>query len=486
MNKSIFLLLLFLFPAYLLQANSLKAYMAYAIFKTPDDKPYVETYLTIKGSSVQPMLLENGMYAGIVDVQIIFRKNDTIVNFDKYELSGFEVKDTSNPVKNFLDIQRYALPEGTYELELSLKDRSSEEEAVISVVGFTIDFPEKKMAFSDIELLQSYEVSQDTSVTDKNGYKMIPYVFNYFPEWVTNLSFYAEFYGDEAMNGEDYLLSYYIRPFEVEKKLDQFYYRKKMKVKTISPLLKSIDISELPGGNYLLVLESRSRSNEMLASKEIFFQRHNPNASYNMTNVLLMNTSNTFVSRITNRDSLVRYIDYLFPISTQSEQHYAQSEAINGNLESLQKYFLNFWMERDKLHPEDAWNDYHQRVMQANANFKTSARLEGYKSDRGRVYLQYGQPNVIADRYNEPAAYPYEIWHYYKLPNQTDVRFVFYTHEIATNDFLLIHSTAKGELHNYRWQTYIYRRTWDPAGIDDGIIPDTWGGNATDYYLRPR
>jgi len=159
------------------------------------------------------------------------------------------------------------------------------------------------LAFSDIELLQSYEVSEDTSVIDKNGYKMIPYVFNYFPEWVTNLSFYSEFYGNETMNGEDYLLSYYIRPFEIDKKLDQFYYRKKMTHKSISPLLKSIDISQLPGGNYLLVLESRNRNNELLVSKEIFFQRHNPNASYNMTNVLLMSTSNTFVSKIINRDS---------------------------------------------------------------------------------------------------------------------------------------------------------------------------------------
>ena len=485
MNKILFLIVLSVLPTYFMQANSLKAYMSYAIFKTPDNMPYVETYLTIKGSSLKYTLQENGKYKGVVDVQIIFRKNDSIINFDKYVLSGMEIKDTTRTRKNLLDIQRYALPPGTYELELSLKDRAEDTEALVTTVGFTIDFPENKMSFSDIEFLLSYEKSDDTTVLDKNGYRLIPYVFNYLPESVTNLSFYAELYGNTDIVGENFLLNYYIRPYEVDKKLDRFFYRKKMKVEPINVLLKSIDISQLPNGSYLLVLEGRNRENQLLASREIFFQRHNPSASFNMTSVLLVDPKDTFVSDITNRDTLRRYIDFTFPISTEAERYYAETQIKNKDLVSLQKYFYNFWLERDKLHPEEAWEDYYQRVKQANENFKTVS-LEGYLSDRGRVYLQYGQPNVISEQHNEPAAFPYEIWHYYNLGNQSDIRFVFYTQEIATNDFQLIHSTAKGELRNYRWQTVIYSRTWDPRSIDDAVIPDTWGGNATDYYLRPR
>ena len=66
-------------------------------------------------------------------------------------------------MKNFLDVQRYALPAGTYELELSLKDRASNKDALVTVVGFTIDFPEDKMGFSDIVFLQSYEKTSNTS-----------------------------------------------------------------------------------------------------------------------------------------------------------------------------------------------------------------------------------------------------------------------------------------------------------------------------------
>lgn len=486
MKKFVLLLLIAILASSSIQANSLKAYMSYAIFKTPDGAPYVETYLTIKGSSVKCTLQDNGMFRGIVDVQIIFRKNDSIVNFDKYELSGVDVQDTNQVRKNFLDIQRYALPAGNYELELSLKDRSGEAAALVSVVAFTIDFPEREMDFSDIEFLQSYEKSTDTTVIDKNGYQLIPYVFNFFPEWVTNLSFYAELYGSDGMLGADYLLNYYIRPYEVDKKIDRYFYRKKIKSSPVNILLKSIDISQLASGNYLLVLESRNRENQIMASKEIFFQRNNPAISFDSTNVNILDPENTFVSVITSRDTLVRFINYTFPISTQTERMYIESQLETADVASLQKYFLNFWLQRDQLHPEDMWLDYYQRVKQANYNYNTVSRLEGYQSDRGRVYLQYGQPNVISESHHEPAAYPYEIWHYYNLGNQTDVRFVFYTKELATNEFHLLHSTAKGELHNYRWQTFVYARTWEPGNIDAIVIPDTWGSNATDYYIRPR
>jgi len=72
-------------------------------------------------------------------------------------------------------------------------------------------------------------------------------------------------------------------------------------------------------------------------------------------------------------------------------------------------------------------------------NFK-SVSIEGYRTDRGRVYLQYGQPNVISEQYFEPAAYPYEIWHYYQLGDQRDKN-LYSIHMIwVTNDFQLIHS----------------------------------------------
>lgn len=467
-------------------ATQIQAYLSYAIFNTPENEPYIETYIVLNGNTIEHVLMDDGTFQGLLDVQITFRINDSIVNFGKYELSGPKARNKSKVTPTFLDVQRYALPQGKYQMELTLNDKNSPEEPLVTNVQFEITFPEDELYFSDIELLHSFSESKTTGVLDKNGYELIPFVFNYYPEVITSLSFYSELYnGKEVLGDDQFMLYYYIRPYEVDRKMDQYFYSNRMKAEPVSILLNTIDISQLPSGNYLLVLETRDRENKMLSQKETFFQRHNPNAEFNLTNLLVIDPKNTFVAQYNLRDSLALYIDYLYPISTESEKNYAKSLVKSDDVETMQRYFLNFWMERNPTNPEESWQEYKLLVAQANHNFR-SLRIKGYKTDRGRVYLQYGKPNVIAESHNEPAAYPYEIWHYYQLQGQSDKKFVFYTKEIATNDFQLIHSNAVGELTNIHWQTFIYSRTWDPQSVDDLIYPSTYGSFATDYYLQPR
>jgi len=465
--------------------QDLRAYLSYSTFNTPTNEPYVETYLSVNGSSINYIKLDDGNYQGVIDVQIIFKQGDSIVNYAKYDLSSPIIKDTLQNNINMLDVQRYALPVGDYNIEISLKDKNSSNKKLTSFDKFVIDFPSDSMSFSGIELLSSYKKSTTSSPLEKNGYKLIPNITNYYPQSINVLSFYAELYNSEIELGDDaFLLTSYIRPFEADKKLDQYFQRKRSSTDNVIVILNSFDITELPSGNFLLVLEARNKSNEILVSNEIFFQRYNPGAEFSLTNLLTLNTQNTFAGRITNKDTLVMYIDYLTPISTNTERLYIDNQLQGADIEELQKYFLNFWLERDKMNPQLEWDKYLVLVNQANNSFKSVAK-EGYKTDRGRVYLRYGQPNVISEQYFEPAAYPYEIWHYYQLDEQRDKKFVFYTHDLVTNDFQLIHSNAVGELSNYRWETVIYRRTWDPNSIDDAIIPSTWGSKATDTYIQP-
>jgi len=467
-------------------AGNLQAYLSYTIFNTPDDNPFIETYLVINGKTVKHIQLEDGTFQGIVDVKIIFRRNDSIINFGKYELLSPKVKDTNNISNNLLDVQRYSLPRGDYELEFLINDRYGIPDTIPSFDSFSVQFQKNEMKFSDVELLQSYTKAEEEGILVKNSYKLVPLVFDYLPDVINDLKFYTEIYNSNSKVGDDqFLLYYYIRPFEVDKKMDRYFYMKRLDGEKVNVLLNSIDISNLPTGKYYLVLETRDRNNNLLCSTKKYFQRFNPNAQFNLAGLLVTDPTNTFAGRITSRDTLVQYIDYLYPISTEAEMVFAKSFVKNGTVEELQKYFLNFWTERNPVDPEKDWITYKFRVDQANNEFK-SIRVQGYRTDRGRVYLKYGKPNVITPSYNEPTAYPYEIWHYYELQGQHDKKFVFYTVDLATNDFQLIHSNAIGELQNYRWQTIVYRRTWDPYSVDDYQVPNTYGSFATDYYNQPR
>ncbi|MEJ2595649.1 MAG: GWxTD domain-containing protein [bacterium] len=469
-----------------IRAESLQAYLSYAVFNTPDNTPYLETYLVVNGKTLKHGALDDGTFQSVIDIQVIFRMNDSIVNFGKYELSGPIVTDTSNITDNLLDVQRYSLPEGEYQLEFSIHDRFDNQQPIVSYDQFSIGFRKNEAAFSDIEFLQSYREAGSDELLVKNGFRLIPYVFNFYPAAINELTFYAELYrSDEIVGDDQFLVYYYIRPFEVDKKLDQFFYRKRVEAKPVNVFLNKMDISNLPSGNYLFVMEARDRNNLLMASKEIFFQRENPNTDFNMTKMLVSNIENTFAGSVTSRDTMVQYIDYLYPISTDSEKTIAKALLEESDLVTLQKYFFNFWLERNPSSPDQAWYTYKGRVDQVNNDFK-SIRIKGYRTDRGRVYLQYGKPNAMAKSYNEPEAFPYEIWQYDRLNGQSARKFVFYTRDIATNDFQLIHSNALGEINNFRWQNIIYQRTWDPYNLDINVKPDAYGSFATDFYRQPR
>ena len=487
MKRILTILFLLLTGTVFLTGQTLQAFMSYADFDTPDNKPYLETYLVINGQSLKYTLQPDGTFQGGVDVKIIFRDSDsTIVNFDKYTLNSPKIKDTSKAINNLVDVERYYLPNGNYHLELSIKDINSDEDAVLNYDEFAIDYPPGRTGFSQVELVHSYKKSDKGGLLEKNGYEIIPYALDYFPEVAHNLTFYSELYNmDSAAAGGQFLLYYYIRPAELDKKLPQYFYTKRMEAKQVNILLNSIDISSLPSGNYLLVLEARDRKNTVVASQQKFFYRNNPSVQYNYTSMLKINAANSFAGQITSKDTLKQYIDYLYPISTEAERNYAESLFAGSDVATMQKFFLNFWLQRDSENPEKAWNEYKVRVDQVNNDYK-AGRIKGYKTDRGYVYLKYGRPNAIAKSYNEPAAYPYEIWHYYSMGGQRDIRFVFVTRDRTSNDFQLVHSTAVGEVTNPGWQRYVYSRTWDPLDIDTQIIPSTYGSFATDYYLQPR
>ena len=136
-----------------------------------------------------------------------------------------------------------------------------------------------------------------------------------------------------------------------------------------------------------------------------------------MNDISSVDVEGTFVEQITSTDSLLLYIDYLYPISSALESLFAENQKNYNNLLLMQKFFLNLWNERNKFIPNQAWQKYHKVVKIVNEEFR-NAKLAGYKTDRGRVYLQYGAPNSRNKVDNSSGNYPYEIWHYYKLQNQ--------------------------------------------------------------------
>ena len=117
----------------------------------------------------------------------------------------------------------------------------------------------------------------------------------------------------------------------------------------------------------------------------------------------------------------------------KEEVVYIITDQERANFKSLQtdeqrKHFIEeFWTRRDPTPgtPENEYRDEHyRRIAFVNSRFG-SAELAGWRTDRGRIYIQYGPPDEIDSHpsggaYIRPAeqggaqtvTYPFEMWRY--------------------------------------------------------------------------
>ncbi len=85
------------------------------------------------------------------------------------------------------------------------------------------------------------------------------------------------------------------------------------------------------------------------------------------------------------------------------------------------QYLIDYWKSRDPS-PDTEFNElmdqFYTRVEFANNNF--GVLTEGWRSDQGRVYIQYGKPAKIQNTGTDGYGRSYQIWYY-----QSNKQFIF-------------------------------------------------------------
>ena len=469
--------------------GQLKAYLTYSAFFSPENGPYLETYLSVIGNSVKYKKNQSGNFVGSIEITMLFRLGEEIKNFKKYNLSSPEISDSSQGI-NFIDQQRFLLPPGTYNFELSVSDNNSSDAPYKSNQPVQIYSDSGKMFFSDLEILESFKPSSEKGILSKSGFDLVPYVSNFFPKSMEKISFYGELYNGNRVLGMDekFLVNYFIESFENGTSLPNFRGFLRQSANPVNVILNSIGISALPSGNYNLVLEARNKNNILLTEKRFFFQRSNPDLQMKPEDISNQSVTGTFVDQINNSDSLAEYIRSLRPISSETEIRFVEnnfSKTDSGTLPLMKKFFLNFWVERNSIKPETEWDEYKNKVAIVNKAFGTKIK-KGYETDRGRIYLKYGPPNSLIDRPIEPSNYPYQVWHYYKTERRGNSKFVFFNPDEITNDYQLLHSNVIGEVSDFRWQYRLQKRNNPSTNLDENKGDEHFGSRPEDFWNNPR
>jgi len=468
--------------------KNLNAYFNYSKFYSPQHGPYIETYLTIVGHSVEYNKNENGNYQASLEITFQFMQDSEVKNYKSYNLFSPEVSDTTVPFPDFVDQQRITIPEGIYNFDITIKDRNSDGKKFDYKDIITIDYDPEDICFSDIQLLESFKLSNEQSIYTKSGYDLVPYVSDYYPRSVNKLKFYTEIYNTNKVIEDDveYLVRYYIESFQGNNPLHDYNRFQKQKASDVNVVLNEFPIEKLSSGNYNLVFEIRDRENTLLKKNKIFFQRSNPDLikDINLHDLATVDIEETFVDRITDLEVMRDYLGCIRPIANDKEKYFIDNHYKTDKLKYMQQFFYTFWKNRNSSDPGAEWNYYYEKVEYVNKSFGTMIK-KGHETDRGRVFLQYGAPNSVVDVKHEPSSYPYEIWHYHKIGGQTNLRFVFYNPELAGNDYALLHSDLRGELYNANWERYLNKRNNSLYDHDQNESDPHYGGRAKDYYDTP-
>lgn len=446
-----------------LQAQQVDAYFNYAPFYIPGKGTFIETYLEITGTSVFYHLNKNKAYESNVEVTMVFRNADDIVEFRHYNVVSPPLPDTSSLFPNFIDLQRILIPQGVYNFELKVSDSLAPDSlkndySLKDII--TVNIPENELAFSGIEFIERYTQSENKNIFMKNGYECIPYVSDYFPQEVNYLRFYMEIYNaatDLGGLGECLLLTR-IENAQSKRALKDFSSFQKIKGLNVNVVFKEINIKNLPTGNYYLVVEIRDKENKTKGSVSKFFQRSNNVVAEKPLDIVQADLKVTFVRTFTNADSLSYLLSALHPICESTEIKYIENLQQTKNLQYMQQFFYSFWVKRDELSPENAWNEYYQKLLVVQQRFG-NRQQSGFDTDRGRIYLTYGPPSSVIEEHNESDAFPYEIWHYYTIKDQSNKKFIFYNKDLAGNNYTLLHSNMAGETSDPNWESKLYSRT---------------------------
>ena len=427
----------------------------YAQFGYDSTSNYVELYYSFGQQSLLRDIKDSVIdLEGILHVEIVDSTTGNRLVDRDWKIT-YPVNDTTAGAnKNLVGVINFLLPVGVYDCKVIGEDSLNSSFSKSAEEFLTVKpFIKKNISMSDLQFASN--ILQDSpnkkSIFYKNSYEVIPLPGSVFGEYQPVLFYYLELYNLKSVDSGTPLK---LNTLVYSSKGKLVYNKTRTMTNTVDSRVEvgTVVVNKLPTDSYTLIIQLiDSMANYGVSSSKRFFV-YNPSVQ-NTDSLIDKPASNILATQfgVMSEEELDDLFDECKYIATSVE--IKQYEALNS-LEGKRKFTSQFWSKRDP-DPSTARNEFYvkylNRIQQCNNMFSTLGK-KGWETDRGRVYLKYGEPSEIERFPNQIDTKPYEIWHYNDI--QGGVIFVFAD---LTNfsDYQLIHSTARGELRDDNWQNRI-------------------------------
>lgn len=445
--------------------------------------PYIEVYSRVESESVQWIVANDTTHiTSNIEYMIQLEKQGDVFLADKYILTSPLVSEQID----FWDLKRIGMGQGNYLLKLTFVDLNNVTDTLTYEKAIEINISHEQLSHSNLLLISDVDTLNSKLPFNKSGFSFEPMPFNLLSYEQEKFIFYCEVYNANLSVSDDYFLKYFIENMDKEG-FDRFSKTgyKKLKAKTFEPLLISFDAQQFKSGNYKLHVELNQKDKTLIKAFEEHFSVYNPFEDYIQTFKSDSRYETSFVQHL-NNDELNYALKAIFP-RVGNLQTELLNQIIRNDEAEPKKYFLyHFWSAFSNDDPKSIFDDYMKVAAAVDKTYANNVGF-GFESQRGYYFLKYGKPDDLIFVEDEPTAPPYEIWiyNYIAETQQTNVRFLFYNPSLVTNDYILLHSTCRGERNNPRWELELYSDAYQdlPSNFIDGRqLPDGYHRNARKIF----
>jgi GWxTD domain-containing protein len=126
------------------------------------------------------------------------------------------------------------------------------------------------------------------------------------------------------------------------------------------------------------------------------------------------------------------------------------------------RFLRAFWARRDPTPGtprNEAEEDFYERIAQANRRFREggAGQIPGWRTDRGRIFLKYGDPDEVLSRPQPGFTLPFEVWKY----TRGKLRKFCFMDLTRFGNYSLIYTNDITEASRPNWRELLGADAWD-------------------------